>query len=263
MSNIIDNLPEYTLDKLKSLRANAVRLLEDPKRGSEAHIVLDAIDNEIAKRTLPGMISSFKEHYPGGFYGDLHAEEERDYKVGAVHTCQKLLSKEDFQLLLTSKNFDELDDRFKKLLNCTNFLHPTFERARWVEQVTSYRHKGDFYTALFELIHGTGAFNERFNCYLNQLQEMNFLKWTSATYFLFLAAPDQNIFIKPEMLKKSLDLSQYPLSYSSEPSPELYSEIVKFSHWLFDKIKELEPRDLIDVHSFMWHMAPTGIHSKD
>ena len=138
-------------------------------------------------------------HYPGGFYGDLHAEEERDYKVDAVNMCQNLLSKEDFQQLLASKNFDELDDRFKKLLSSTNFLHPTFERARWVDQVTSYSRKGDFYKSLYELIHEAGAFNERFNRYLDQLQEMDFLKWTSATYFLFLADPDNNMFIKPEM----------------------------------------------------------------
>lgn len=263
MNNIIDRLPKYTLENLKSLRINALRLLDDSKRESEALIVLDAIDDEIAKRTLPGMISSFKEHYPGGFYGDLHAKEERDYKVSAVHTCQKLLCKQDFQQLLISKNHEELHDRFKKILSCTNFLHPTFERARWADKITSYGHKDDFYKSLYELIHESGDFNERFNRYLDQLQKMNFLKWTSATYFLFLAAPENNMFIKPDMLKKSLELSQYPLNYSSEPTPELYKEVITFSHWLFEKMNELKPRDLIDVHSFMWHMAPTGIHSKE
>jgi hypothetical protein len=39
--------------------------------------------------------------------------------------------------------------------------------------------------------------------------------------------------------------------------------INNFCRWLQKAIAELEPRDLIDVHSFMWHMAPTGKWSDD
>lgn len=31
----------------------------------------------------------------------------------------------------------------------------------------------------------------------------------------------------------------------------------------YSSISILKLRDMIDVHIFMWHMAPTGKHSKD
>jgi len=69
--------------------------------------------------------------------------------------------------------------------------------------------------------------------------------------------------VKPEMLKKSIELSSYPLDYESTPSFKLYKGILTFSNWLKNKTAELKPRDMIDVHSFMWHMAPTGKWSND
>ena len=92
---------------------------------------------------------------------------------------------------------------------------------------------------------------------------MGINKWTYATYFLFLSQPEDNMFVKPEMLKKSLEISKYLLLYDSKPSYSLYSEIIEFSKWLKQKISILEPRDMIDVHSFMWHMAPTGKWNDD
>jgi hypothetical protein len=71
------------------------------------------------------------------------------------------------------------------------------------------------------------------------------------------------MFVKPTMLQKSLEISQYPLIYESTPSADLYRQILNFCRWLQKAIAELEPRDLIDVHSFMWHMAPTGKWSDD
>lgn len=90
------------------------------------------------------------------------------------------------------------------------------------------------------------------------MDQLSLLKWTYFSYFLFLSDTDKYMFVKPEMLKRSLEICRYPLSYESKPSYELYSDILKYSHWLKDKIAELSPRDMIDVHSFMWHMAPTG-----
>ena len=71
------------------------------------------------------------------------------------------------------------------------------------------------------------------------------------------------MFVEPEGMKKSIQKARYPLEYQPHPTGELYAEILIFAEWLKARLAELKPRDMIDVQSFIWHMAPTGIHSED
>jgi hypothetical protein len=141
----------------------------------------------------------------------------------------------------------------------TNFIQGSFEKPKFLDTIKDERKGVTFYQALYECLWGDElSRNTKLDNYFSTLNALSLGKWTYATYFLFLFEPENNMFVKPEMLKKSLETSQYPLVYESKPSSELYLQIVEFSLWLKNKISELKPRDMIDVHSFMWHMAPTG-----
>jgi len=254
--SIIDKIPEMTDDELKRVRKNAKEKLDDPKRHDEASKVLDEVDRQLELRHIPGMIATFKEQYPGGFYGEQQARDERDYKVRAAAEFKELLGKTEFEALLHSGEYQTLYDRAARLVGLTNFIQGSFEKPVLLDTIKA--NTSAYMTALFELVWGADELEQRFDRFVEFSESLNLAKWTDVTYFMFLSDPEKHMFVKPEMLKRSLQISQYPVEYYSTPSYDNYRQILEFSEWLKARIAELKPRDMIDVHSFMWHMAPTG-----
>lgn len=267
MSNkVIELLPKKSDHDLKTLRRNAMRTYcsdAEPARKLIAEKLLDAIDLELEHRHLPGMIKTFLEYYEGGFYGETFFAEERDYKLNASTACRKLLNKCEFSQLLDAKNWVELFDRVKTLVQLTNLIQASFERPQLLDRIREEGAPELFYPALYECLHGCGTASIRLGVFADTLYELGLGKWTYASYFVFLNEPDVCMFVKPEGLKKSVAISQYPLEYESRPSAELYEQILAYSNWLKEKLRGLKPRDMIDVQSFIWHMAPTGKDSRD
>lgn len=261
MSSIISKIPTMSIEDINKLRINARKLLDQPGRYAQASEVLDALDKELERRYLPGMTQTFLEQNPDGFYGEKHKLEERDYKEEAVAVCQKQLNKDEFRALLDSSSYEELIARAAKVINQTTFIQGSFEKPKFLDAIR--KSPEIFFPALYDVLWSDDDIPKRFGRFIQRMEELGLNKWTYVTYFPFLMDPDNNMFVKPEMLKKSLDKSQYPLEYESTPSVELYLGIIEFSHWLKGKIASLKPRDLIDIHSFMWHMGPTGKWSEE
>jgi hypothetical protein len=72
--------------------------------GEEAnHPILDnlkiVVDEGLRFRSLPESIQRFLKEYPGGFYGERFAGNERDYKVNAHRLMRELLNKDGFKAL--------------------------------------------------------------------------------------------------------------------------------------------------------------------
>lgn len=81
----------------KTLSLKELQLVE--VFGDEAkHPILDNLristDDQLKFRSLPESIRRFLIEYPGGFYGDKFAANERDYKLNAHQLMKALLSKE-------------------------------------------------------------------------------------------------------------------------------------------------------------------------
>ncbi len=254
--SILDKIPTMSIDDMNKLRKNAVLKLDDPKSHQHACDVLDAIDKELERRYIPGMIKTFLEVYPDGFYGQKQAIEERDYKLQASQLFKALLDKDSYAQLLNEKDYPEIIKRIAQCVSSTNFIQGSFEKPILLDTINKNSER--YCTALYNLIYGNEPEQERIESFIQRLDELSLLKWTYFSYFLFLSDTDKYMFVKPEMLKRSLEICRYPLSYESKPNYQLYKEILKYSYWLKEKIAELSPRDMIDVHSFMWHMAPTG-----
>lgn len=74
------------------------------------------------------------------------------------------------------------------------------------------------------------------------------------TFFLFLSDPGVHFFIKTEEVSKLLKLFQLDTFKNDSLAPEEYKRVQLLAREIFDLLKEdgLEPRDMIDVQSFMW-----------
>ena len=95
----------------------------------------------------------------------------------------------------------------------------------------------------------------KFDCCQERCDAAN---WTTATYFIFLAYPDEHMFLKPTVTQHSADLVKAELNYRSELNWLTYSCLLDFAGYLKAELVRMgmEPRDMIDVQSFMWCIAP-------
>ncbi|MBS0512918.1 MAG: hypothetical protein JSR42_17260 [Proteobacteria bacterium] len=251
-------LDSWSLNELHAARRNALDRRNDPRFANRVTEHVEAIEAEIERRSLPGMIARFREVYPGGFYGEKQASEERENKVAASLLCKTLFQCENLSRLIESKNWIELHDCLKQVVSATNLIQGSFEKPKLLDKLIQPATAEVFFEALRSCLYGDGDFIDRFDDFCDVLDQADLAKWTYATYIPFLLEPEKYIFVKPEMLKHCIEKSNHWIVYESRPSGKKYREIIEYADWLKNKIKELAPRDMIDVHSFMWYMAPTG-----
>lgn len=85
--------------------------------------------------------------------------------------------------------------------------------------------------------------------------------WPIATYFLFIAVPESQIFLKPKVTKNGADVLGCALTTRPELNCTIYSKVLHLAETLRVKLskygrEELVPRDMIDVQSFIRVIAP-------
>jgi hypothetical protein len=266
MTDLAAKLSRETDDALEQRRRNADRIAREQAgtpRGDEAKRLLALIEAEFDRRHLPGMMASFLEAFPQGFRDPKHMDQERDYKLAASRYCSAELTPEAFEEVCNGGTTDALVARVRKLVQMTNLIQGGFEKPKLLDGISDPKYTRGFLAALHDLLHGAGDASDRLERFSGVLADMGLRKWTYATYFLFLSDTANCMFVKPEGLKRAVEITRYPMEYEPTPSAALYRDILAFAKWLKAKLEQqgseaLKPEDMIDVQSFIWHMAPTG-----
>jgi hypothetical protein len=225
-----------------------------------SHPVLDNLiigksSDAIKYQSLPQSIQYFLEHFPGGFYGDRFKEHERDYKDKAHLLATELLGESELRRLCEAKEYAEICKRALRVVNSTNLIFPN-EKMSLKDGLNAKESQKVFSQSLFSLLFGEGELERRFNDFSDVLELIGAGKWTTATYFLYIMHPDKYMFIKPTITQHSAALCGFEINYKPQLNWLTYKSVLKFSDYLFDEISELKPRDMIDVQSFMWCIAP-------
>ena len=78
------------------------------------------------------------------------------------------------------------------------------------------------------------------------------LTWPLATVFGFIAQPETHIFLKPTVTRLAAREYGFDFRYRSGPSWETYSSLLEFADEIGHDLRDLRPRDLIDIQSFIW-----------
>ena len=267
MTSLEEKLANDSDDALHRRRVNAHRIATDQAdtpMGEKAKMHLRLIEAEFERRSLPGNINSFLEAFPLGFKDPKHFDQERDYKNKARDYCHEHLGKAQFDAVAAGGDTAELLSHVCKLVAKTNLIQGNFEKPQLIDAISKPNVTTAFLISLGELLHGEGEPASRIDAFADALANAGLSrKWTYATYFLFLADPENCVFVKPDGLKNALKTTNYALTYESTASTKHYREILKFANWLKERLiaqakPELRPDGMIDVQSFMWHMAPTG-----
>lgn len=243
-------------EKVLLLGAAGLEKLEGPEAGR--HPILDSaalpklVEGE-AHRSLPSVRDDFLRQFPRGFEDHGYLANERNYKVAAGTQLWGQLNEQEFGALLARKDHDEVVHRASQVVNKTNLMFPN-EKMALKDGLATTESKVLFSQRLFELLHGEGTPRERFEGFAACLGALGAAKWTTATYFQFLAYPAEHMFMKPQAAQQAASLTKFELNYRPEPNWLTYSRLLAFADYLRDELTQMgmPPRDMIDVQTFMW-----------
>ncbi len=78
------------------------------------------------------------------------------------------------------------------------------------------------------------------------------LTWPLVTVFGYIAQPDTHIFLKPNVTRIAARKYGFNFQYQSRPSWDTYANYLEFAATIRRDLRDLKPRDMIDLQSFMW-----------
>jgi hypothetical protein len=230
---------------------------------------LDHLDIELAAGgklrtylTHEGAIEKFLRRYPTGFTTDpssAYWKDERGYKWEAHVAWNQLLDRATFKELLDAGKYHEIVSRATRVITPVNLVSP-FEKAALHDGVQTAEAAKAFAVSEYEFLYGKGPDEVRFTRLIETLANMRQPKtptarWTIATIVPFLARPDRYIFLKPEVTKEAAERRGFALNYKPFPNWLTYSCLLKLASILMTELRDLKPRDMIDIQSFIWVTA--------
>lgn len=264
--------PEWGLGRVLSIAGDTARVLfrgVGEKQLSLKHVTLDVVGGEdvrdpfldgpipsagrkrLAIRDFDSLVADFLKLFPLGFRDPHYIEQERDYKVEASELCAALLGEPELAALIESGREDEIVARAIKVLNATNLVFPN-EKMDLKDGLRERPAVDAFARSLNGLLYGAGDLSARFDAFADLLHRIGAAKWTTATYYPFLRFPDNFMFLKPQVTVAAADRCGFDIAYRPGLNWLTYKKVTDFAEYLKPRISNLQPKDMIDVQSFIW-----------
>lgn len=217
--------------------------------GEDADDVWQRLHDEAGKSDpryfgYDGARSRFLKFFPNGFHSDGYTSQERNYKIAAKEKLDDLAPLADANI---GQGFGEV---ILSVYRATNMLSP-FEKTRLQDLL-----RGPDADKFIQAIANFADCGTKDS--LVQLEQVlkphDCAKWTVATYLPYLWKPDTHMFLKPEATKDFATRVGHPLAslYEARLNIDTYNALLDLSEKINNSLKELHPRDGIDIQSFIW-----------
>jgi hypothetical protein len=166
------------------------------------------------------------------------------------------LDLEVFRKLMRAGDYAEIAARVVAIEARTNLLF-SFEKMALRDAVKSKSGSRAFAEGLYDFLHGPDDLETRFDRWIEVVAKLprrqtRVLTWPVVTVVGFLAQPQTHIFLKPVVTRKAAERYGFDFNYRSRPSWETYSSLLAFARAVRMDLREMRPRDMIDIQSFLW-----------
>jgi hypothetical protein len=211
----------------------------------------------VAKTTGPlACKRKFLRFFPDGFRDETYIDWERGYKEAAAERWQSELGASAFRALLKRGEFAEVAKRAVQIESRTNLLF-SFEKMALRDAVRLGDGAEQFARGLFDFLHGRGDLRRRFERWIDVVgalprRQTRVLTWPVVTVFGFIAQPEEHVFLKPNVTRAAAREYGYEFEYRSRPNWDTYASLLEFARTVERDVKDLKPRDMIDIQSFLW-----------
>ena len=212
-------------------------------------------DSQISAKAV-GCRRKFLRFFPKGFQDEKYIAWERGYKWQAHEKWDEMLNQAQYQSLLRNKDFGEIARRAVKIESPTNLIF-SFEKLALRDAVKTTEGAQIFAEGLFDFLYGEGKPKQKFEPWLSAVgrlpkKQSRVLTYPIVTVFGFIAQPEKHIFLKPKVTQTAAREYGFDFQYQSKVSQETYAGLLEFADQIKSDLKDLKPRDMIDIQSFIW-----------
>lgn len=198
----------------------------------------------------------FLRIFPAGFRDETYLDFERDYKWAAHERWSAQLGQDTIGALIRKKKFADIAATAISIESRTNLLF-SFEKMALRDAVRSPAGAKAFALALFDFLHGPEPLETRFDGWVVAVarlprRQTRVLTWPLVTVFGFIAQPRTHFFLKPVVTREAARRLGRELPYASRPSWAVYKALLDFAAAVRTDLRDLRPRDMIDIQSFLW-----------
>jgi hypothetical protein len=198
----------------------------------------------------------FLRFFPGGFRDETYIDWERDYKWQAHERWQAALEPAAHRALLRAGRHAEIAAQAVQIESRTNLLF-SFEKMALRDAVRSDDGAAAFATGLYDFLHGAGSEQRKFERWCEVVgglprRQTRVLTWPVVTVFGFIALPDRHVFLKPNVTRLAAQAYGFDFRYRSRPNWDTYASLLDFAAIVRRDVRDLRPRDMIDIQSFIW-----------
>jgi hypothetical protein len=198
----------------------------------------------------------FLRFFPGGFCDKTYLDWERGYKWNAHKAWQAALNHEQFRSRLTQGKFLEIAAHAVRIESRTNLLF-SFEKMALRDALKAEAGARIFAQGLYSFLYASGSLQKRFRRWCETVaslprKQSRVLTWPVVTVFGFIAEPGNHIFLKPNVTRLAAQEYGFDFQYRSRPSWETYQGLLEFGGQIRADLRDLRPRDMIDLQSFIW-----------
>ena len=200
----------------------------------------------------------FLRYFPGGFRDEKYIDWERGYKWEAHERWEEALGRAEFRRLLRAGEFGEIASRAVRVEQRTRHsMIFSFEKMALRDALKPAEGARMFAEGLYDFLHGSGSEQKKFERWVEVVgalprRQTRVLTWPVVTVFGFIAAPDRHIFLKPNVTRLAARAYGFDLQYRSRPNWETYASLLEFAETIRRDQRDLHPRDMIDLQSFIW-----------
>jgi hypothetical protein len=247
---------------------NQVRAIARDLAGNQIEDVIDETADEaraeIKRRlnhlsqnfiTVEGAINLFRKAFPEGFNCVFYQHYERIYKKRSIVFMSEKLTEDSLNELLAGGNHEAVCQLAKQAVSTSNLVFPNEQMG--LKDALGHRGVAQpFAEGLRELIYGDiGAALEHLS---HLLKPHGAAKWPILTFWPFFRFPDRHMFLKPTYTQGCAERMGFDLDYETLPNGRTYRSLLKFTEFLRNGIAGLQPKDNIDLQSFMYAVGKEG-----
>jgi hypothetical protein len=198
----------------------------------------------------------FLRFFPAGFRDPKYVDWERGYKWEAHDRWAAELGPETFRDLLRRRAYAEVARRAVSIESRTNLIF-SFEKMALRDAVRPAAGARAFAEGLYEFLHGRAGDERRFERWCGVVaslprRQTRVLTWPLVTVFGFLAQPERHSFLKPNVTRAAAREYGVEFAYASRPNWGTYASLLAFAERVRRDQRDLGPRDMIDLQSFIW-----------
>jgi hypothetical protein len=198
----------------------------------------------------------FLRIFPGGFQDATYIDWERAYKWQAHLRWREALARPQFESLLEQGEFESIARHAITIESRTNLLF-SFEKMALRDAVRTRDGARVFAQGLYALLYGEGSIDSRFDAWVGTVaslprRQTRVLTWPIVTIFPFIAEPRVHFYVKPTVTRVGAEAYGFSFAYRPTPNWSTYASALEFSATVRRDLRDLRPRDQIDLQSFIW-----------